>query len=92
MDTSRNSEIMNMRGFGLSHERIEKLLIQNEATYFHGAFKQICYKFSIKVANKSLKYVCPIFGLNGYLVVGRLRSMAERLHDCQFHESMFLIA
>ena len=31
MDTSETPQIMNMKVFGLSHNKIEKLLVQNEA-------------------------------------------------------------
>ena len=36
MDTFENHE--NEGGLGLSHNQIEKLLVQNEAEYFYGAF------------------------------------------------------
>ena len=37
----KNPEIMDMLGFGPSHNKTEILLDQNEAEYFPGAFKPI---------------------------------------------------
>ena len=35
----KNPEIMQILGFGLSHNKFEKLLNQNEAEQFPGAFR-----------------------------------------------------
>ena len=48
MDTSENPKIMNMRGFGFFHNESEKLLVQNEAEYFYGAFGLLFYEDFIK--------------------------------------------
>ena len=37
-DMSENPEVIAITIFGLSHNEIEKLLVPNEAEYFHGAF------------------------------------------------------
>ena len=47
LDTSKNPEIIEMSGFGLSDMQIGKTFYQIEAEQFHGPFKRI---ISIKVA------------------------------------------
>ena len=51
MDTSENPEIMKMigGGVGLSHNQIEKLLVQNKAEWYYRAFG---HTFSIHLPYK----------------------------------------
>ena len=59
-------EIINIEGFGLSHHKMEKLLLQYETRQLYGAFGHIFpRKLSERFPNNAKRtpnYCCPIFG------------------------------